>query len=311
MKIEFSLHFGRDSRQPASPFPDRKLTEAALEAIDKATTQRSLKTIENYKTALRAFTRYAGADFPLRQLTADTVEGFAHWLRDQSVCPNTQSCYMRSLRAVLCQIGERSEAERLFSRVFTGNSKTEKRAVLPDDIMRLRTFDLPADSYLSRARDLFLFCFYAQGLPFADAVRLQWSQVSDGSLTYYRRKTGQRVSVALDPLMAEIAERYRQAGSDMLFPCFAPASEHDYLLQLNHYNRALKRLAAMAHIDHKLTSYVARHSWASMAYKASVDLPVISKALGHTNPQTTLIYVKEINDCRLAEANHKLLDSFR
>ena len=311
MKIEFSLHFGNDRRQPSSPFPDRKLAEAAQEAIDNARTQRSLKTIENYKTALRAFIRYAGADFPLRQMTGDTVEGFAHWLREQNVCPNTQSCYMRSLRAVLCQIGERKEAEQLFCNVFTGNSKTEKRAVTPADIQRLRTWELPADSYFSRARDLFLFCFYAQGLPFADAVRLQWSQVSEGSLTYYRRKTGQRVCVALDPLMTEIAERYRLPDSDKLFPCFAPASEHDYLSQLNHYNRALKRLAAMAGITHKLTSYVARHSWASMAYKASVDLPIISKALGHTNPQTTLIYVKEINDSRLAEANHKLLDSFR
>ena len=311
MKIEFSLSFGHDRKPSSTSFPDLSLAEAFRKTIEHSAATRSLKTVENYKTAARAFIGFAGADMRLQQLTAAAVEGFAQRLRQHGVCPNTLSCYMRSLRSMFAQLGDKAEAEQLFNTVFTGNSKTEKRAIQPDDIQRIRRLELQPQSRLAQVRDLFLFCFYAQGLPFADAVRLQWGQVADGQITYYRRKTGQRVCVALDPLMTDIAERFRKPDSQALFPCFEPKDEHDYLQQLNGYNRSLKRLAKLAGIGCRLTSYVARHSWASMAYKASVDLPVISKALGHTNPQTTLIYVKEINDSQLAEANHRLLDSFR
>ena len=63
------------------------------------------------------------------------------------------------------------------------------------------------------------------------------------------------------------------------------------------------RLSFKAGLRHSLTSYVARHSWASMAYTSNVDLSVISKALGHTSPKTTLTYIREIDDCRIDEAN--------
>ena len=57
-----------------------------------------------------------------------------------------------------------------------------------------------------------------------------------------------------------------------------------------------------------LTSYVARHSWASLAYQHNVDLPVISKAMGHTSTKTTLVYIREIDDTRIDSANHKMLE---
>ena len=81
-----------------------------------------------------------------------------------------------------------------------------------------------------------------------------------------------------------------------------------YPSALNRYNRSLKLLARQAGIPVKLTSYVARHSWASIAYEQGVALPVISKALGHTNTETTLVYIEGIKDERLAEANRKLLE---
>ena len=75
------------------------------------------------------------------------------------------------------------------------------------------------------------------------------------------------------------------------------------------YNRQLRRLSKMAGLSRKLTSYVARHSWASMAYSQNVDLSVISKALGHTNSKTTMVYIREIDDNRIDKANHQLLGS--
>jgi integrase/recombinase XerD len=57
-----------------------------------------------------------------------------------------------------------------------------------------------------------------------------------------------------------------------------------------------------------LTSYVVRHTWASLAYDTNIDLAVISSALGHSNTNTTRVYIQGINNQRLADANQKVLN---
>lgn len=104
------------------------------------------------------------------------------------------------------------------------------------------------------------------------------------------------------------------ADSDYLFPIIRSLDPkkayRQYQVSLGVYNKNLKELSHMAGIKANLTSYVVRHTWASLAYEKNVELNVISKALGHTNTQTTQIYIREINDERLAEANHALLSCF-
>ena len=58
-------------------------------------------------------------------------------------------------------------------------------------------------------------------------------------------------------------------------------------------------------------SLTKNNSWASAAYDDNVDLPVISKALGHTNPQNTLIYLQQIDDLRIQKANRRLLENMK
>ena len=60
-----------------------------------------------------------------------------------------------------------------------------------------------------------------------------------------------------------------------------------------------------------VTSYVIRHSWASYAYQEEVKLPVIAKALGHTQTSTTQTYIKGPEDDKVAEANSIVLSRFK
>jgi len=234
----------------------------------------------------------------------------------------------------------------LFKGVFTGNERTVKRSIGTKEIRKLnRPLFLPPRKgeaggetvgTLEKARDLFFFSFYAMGMPFVDLAHLKRSQIKDGILTYRRCKTGQQIRVTLEPCMLEILAKYESAKSDFLFPILykvkggekdrikgcttdkgkddrkngtkdGKAVEVSYPSALNRYNRLLKELARRVGIKEELTSYVARHSWASIAYANNIELPVISKALGHTDTKTTLIYIAEIKDERLASANRKLL----
>lgn len=277
---------------------------------------RTASTINNYKTALHSFMAYAKRDLPTCRVDANAIEGYQRWLRDRGICLNTISCYMRSLRALYSRVAEPVQ-EDPFKHVFTGNTRTEKRSVSKEDIRRLTEVRLPRNSSLELARDLFLFCFYAMGMPFVDVAHLQWTQLAEGFITYHRHKTGQRIRVHIEPCMQAIIDRYRArtAGSPYVFPLLTAAtaegSQREYAYRLHNYNKALKRLTGMAGLSRPLTSYVARHTWASLAFHANVDLPVISKALGHTNTQTTLTYIREIDDHRLDVANAQLCRQFR
>lgn len=306
-QAEDSEECGRDTHLLAS-----KAAEAIQNVLQQAETQKSSKTYANYLTAVRSFLRFLESEQVGGSINAATIEHYGRWLQLQGVCLNTVSCYMRSLRSVLSRIDEASKL--FFQHVFTGSSKTEKRAINEQVITTLQTLELKQGSFLSLARDIFLFCFFAQGMPFVDAARLRQGQIKDNDIVYDRHKTHQRVVVRLEPCMQTIIDRYSVPGRDYVFPLFTTHDEklmqHEYTILLNRYNRALKTLARRAGVNVNLTSYVARHSWASIAFKSSIELPVISKALGHTNPQTTMVYIKEIDDCRLREANHLLLEKF-
>jgi len=176
----------------------------------------------------------------------------------------------------------------------------------------LRHILLPPSSPLAFSRDIFLFSFYALGMPFVDVAFLQKQQCKDGYIVYDRHKTGQRVRVRIEPLMQQIIDRYSREDSIYVFPILSAsdrdAREKEYESVRSRYNRHLRKLGEMMGLGRRLTSYVARHSWASIAYHANVDLSVISKALGHSSPNTTLTYIREIDDNRIDMANKELLD---
>ena len=111
----------------------------------------------------------------------------------------------------------------------------------------------------------------------------------------------------------DIVRRYQDTDSAYVFPILTTEDPEkayrQYKGKLCYYNRLLKELASRAGIRHNLTSYVSRHSWASLAYEQNTEVSVISKGLGHASPNTTMVYIKGIDDDRLNEANNRLAHS--
>lgn len=311
IKVSLGLHrpkknLGKRPEQIVS------FTEFAYQQVRACRDSKRFRCAENYLTALKSLQRFTQKqDILLSDISSPFLHSYQEWLRQQGISMNTVSCYMRSLRAIYNKVngGQRTD---LFAEVFTGKAKTEKRSVDADVLRRLKNLELPTGSQISFARDLFLFSFYAQGMPFVDMAHLLKHQIVDNLIVYERHKTGQRVVVKLEDCMKEIMERYENKESRFVFPILL-GSEPDgqiykhYQSHLRAYNRNLHRLAKLIGTDSNLTSYVARHTWASIAYDSSVDLAVISSALGHTSPKTTLTYIREINNRRIAEANERVI----
>lgn len=290
---------------------DVRLADVACQTIGTLASARGKSTIDNYYTALHSLLAYAGSDVTPGQLTPTLIEGWQHWLLGRGVTLNTISCYMRSLRAVISHTDSICVSKAAFRNVFTGNTPTDKRSIRTADIRRLAMLPLPPGGELRLARDIFLFSICALGMPFVDVAFLRKTQLADGYITYYRHKTGQRIRIKIEPPMRTIINIYSQPATPFVFPLLQRGTMSEYETLRSRYNRMLNQLGRMAGLERRLTSYVARHSWASIAYNSNVDLTVISKALGHTSSKTTQVYIREIDDCRIDVANRQLLKNFQ
>ena len=285
----------------------RPFLPTVMNEIEKRRGQTSTSTVENELTAVRSFTKYAD-HLIMADITPQLMRGYERWLLDRGIRPNTSACYLRSLRAVLNRCGQ--DGSSLFSEVRTGGDVTEKRAADIKTIQKIKEVHLNPDSFLSFARELFIFSIMAMGIPFVDLAHLRKSDIRNGYLIYHRRKTGKRVKIKIEPCMQEIISRRCNHNGPYLFPLLHGNTEKEYHSLLCRYNRALAKLTAITDLTLRLTSYTPRHTWASMAYQKGQPLSVISKGLGHSSPVMTQTYLKEMDNTAIEQANRTLLIEF-
>lgn len=328
--FKFEFGWGRNETKSSSQGNNSSLRgwEFVKAEVKKAQTQGKYKTASNYLTAVRSWSKFLEKEeWYFSEMTTDNLVAYQHWLCESNVSLNTISAYMRALRVMYhraMELEENSQVANPFAKVFTGRAKTAKRSITQADILRLHALPLPSGSSLALARDIFIFSFYAMGMPFVDIAYLRKEQMKDGVILYDRHKTRQRIRVALLPQMTDIIHRYELAHSDFVFPILVsdkdatshasseiPTSEQlhrIYLRRLRQYNYSLHRLSEMLGSQFHLSSYVVRHSWASIAYQHHFDIGLIGRALGHTKQSTTLLYIKGLESPDLGTANHTLME---
>lgn len=305
MKLKIELNFGIfKSKLPKC----RDFVKSGRSSIVQMQSHACFATLRNYNTALNSFEAFAEAKhLDGTRLSSRVLLQYQDWLHQRSVCINTSANYMRYLRALYNMQRDCHDASP-FDKVVTANAATVKRSLSADDICKIRNLNLDADDTLSLYRDVFLFSIYTFGIPFIDLFRLRHSDLKNGVLAYNRQKTNKAVVVVVLPEAQQILDRHRSADSDYLFP---EICRHDgykaYQQQLAKYNNALRRLTELSGTDVALTSYVARHTWASLAYSRGIDIGIISQALGHTNLRTTQIYLRELDVEKLRSAGAEVI----
>lgn len=244
------------------------VTAFMREQIAQLTADNRLGTARNYTRTLRSFSGFlGGGELPFAAFTERLVEEYNAYLLRRGVVRNTVSFYMRILRSVYNKAVRRRLAEPAspFGGVYTGVDRTRKRAIDERLIARLKSLDLPVSGALPLARDLFVFSYCMRGMAFVDMAFLRKKDMRDGAIHYVRRKTGQRMTVHLEPCMREIIGRYapRTRDTPYLFPVLTaedPARAYaQYQVALNYYNRLLKKLASLLGLDSGLSSYTSKH----------------------------------------------------
>ena len=130
-----------------------------------------------------------------------------------------------------------------------------------------------------------------------------------------RRKTGRPLSVTLTPEAMILVKKYmnRDSSSPYLFP-FLESREgtkeayREYQLALRSFNQQLMLLGELLGLGDKLSSYTARHTWATTAYYCEIHPGIISEAMGHSSITVTETYLKPFRSKKIDEANKQVLD---
>lgn len=283
--------------------------------IDRKREMKRFGTARTYANTLRSFREFRGDnDLTFIELTQEMMEQYEAWMTHRRLKQNSIRFYLRTLNTLTRKAIDEHlmEDRQLFAKVHLSYVKTTKRAITEAQIRRIERLDLSEKPTQALARDMFMFSFYMRGMSFVDMAFLRKADLKYGMLSYCRRKTNQHLTIAWHRALQDIIDRYAHLTSDTpyLLPIITRTDGTEYQQYRNReecINRALKSIGVTAGLKIPLTTYVARHSWASIARNMNFSIAIISEGMGHQSYRTTQIYLDSIDTARIDDANNRII----
>ena len=247
---------------------------------------------------------------------------FEAWMRKNGFEDTTMHYYFRTLRATYNKAVEAKCANREKSPFFEYklsrfSTKTKKRALSKESVKKILDMDCSYMSEKARlAHDVFAFSYYCGGISLVDVANLTPDNIVDGRLIYERQKTHGVINLLMLDVSKAIIDKYDsyQQRAGYLFPILdirvhiTPMQKFNRVRKLCHQlNKELHKMADELGIKEDVTTYVARHSFATVLKKSGVNIGIISQALGHQDIKTTQIYLSKFDNEQVDSAMQNLL----
>ena len=277
-----------------------------------------------YKYSRTSLLKFTGQrlQIPFSDIDAVWLRRYENWLRTSGCGDTTISQLFRTLRSVFNKAVELQLVKRDYYpfdayKVSKFDTRTKKRAITKEDIHKLIELDLSdRDFYTQLAKDIFLFSYFMAGINFKDIALLTYGDIENGRIYYARRKTGKMMNCCLTEQAQEIIDKYHtdQVEEDYLFPILnrqIHTTEKQILERvkktLKHVNKRLHELSEEIGLHTPLTTYVARHTYATVLKRSGVSVALISESLGHSDLSTTQIYLDSFENSQIDAAMQHLL----
>lgn len=277
-----------------------------------------------YSTCKRSLETFFGRDFEIHELTQKKLILYVEYCQTKKLKPNSISNYLRTLRAVCkrAELEEKVDYETFkhFS-LKAYKNETKKRAISKADMLKIINYQANENTSIFDSVKYFVFSYLTWGINFADLAKLTKKNIheSDGTkfLAYYRSKGGKLYDVPLNKMALEILNYYleKYPVGNYLFPVLdedihnTPEKIKTRIkTALKKMNDDLKAVATDIGIKENISSYVARHTFATVLKKQGEDISMISEMMGHADPATTQIYLKSFDSSEKLEASKKLTD---
>lgn len=266
--------------------------------------RRSENSRRSYATTLSALRAWCPslASVALEDVNRQWLDNFTAWCAARGNCLNTRGLYLRCIRAVFnAALDDEVTTAYPFRRYKIKTEPSMKRSL---EIPALRSLWAlhPAGTLESFAIDMFRLIFLLMGINVKDLFNLKLDNYSGGRLSYRRAKTGHLYDIKVEPEAAALIERYRSPEGVWLLDLHERYSD---LRSANmRINAALHRLPGFE----QLTTYWARHSWATAAAELDVPKEVIAEGLGHSSGSVTDIYIR-FDRSKVDAANRRVIDA--
>lgn len=294
--------------------PDDSLQDSFYVRFHNFKDRHKGRTKEIYAHTAKRITAYLGENgfknLDFEDITVKWLRDFDLFLAKTSPSRNARNIHFRNIRAVFNDaLDDEVISCYPFRKFKIRPERTRKRAMLLDDIRKL--FEMDVEPYAEIYRDMFKLSFFLIGINTVDLFGLK-SITADGRLEYERAKTHRLYSIKVEPEALALIEKYR-GKSGLLSIADRWVDSISFRHQLN---KSLRLIGAPRSglggkkgegMFPKISSYWARHTWATVA--ASLDIPkeTISAALGHGGDTVTDIYI-DFEQRKVDEANRRVLD---
>ena len=283
-----------------------------------------INTAIKYAATRSSLGKFHSARLRFEDITPKFLNDFAAFLHGDGNQPNSIATKFSVLKAVY----NKAVADKIFIckenpfatyKVGKHWTQTRKRAVHKEDVQRLTDAELPAtrSPYTELARDIFLFSYFSAGINFKDIATLRYADMEGDRIFYRRHKTGKQMTCRLMPQAREIIAKYRRedaVSEDYVFPILdrrvhrSEQQIHNRVHKvLTIINRELKLWSERLGLTTKLTTYVARHTFATVLKRSGVSVALISESLGHSDLSTTQIYLDSFENSQIDDAMANLL----
>lgn len=277
--------------------------------------------LNSYNT-LRNFNKGKKLNYTFSHIDVSFCKKFEDWMRSKGNRDTTLSYQFRTLRAtynkaIEAKIVAREKNPFIEYKLSHFNTKTIKRALSKNDILKIINANCTGQSKLRQlTHDLFSFSYLCGGISFVDIANLTRQNIVKDRLIYQRQKTHGNINLLLSKEASTIIAKYStyQQEAEYLFPILhckrhiTPMQKSNRVHKICHQvNTELRAFAKELGITAEVTTYVARHSFATILKKSGVNIGIISQALGHQDIKTTQIYLSKFDNEQVDDAMKNLL----
>lgn len=274
-----------------------------------------------YQTAVNRLLKFSGnKNIKFKDISYSFLDAFKQKMLMDGARVNTVGNYFRSIRAIYNKAIKAKIVDRAcypFYEISIKQERTAKRAVMTDDIKELVRLDLKSYTPAWHARNYFLLSFSLIGISFTDLAYLKPENIVKGRIEFKRRKTHKRYSIKITSYAKSLFKIYQNANQTYLLPIlpfkimedsFEAKKRITQALRIT--NKYLKRLGIECGLSNPLTTYVARHTWATTAKRLGFSNELIAEAMGHEyGNKITNIYLDNFEQSVIDELNEKVLST--
>lgn len=315
---DFSFENLKNKLKPNSK-PKTVITfeEFANQLIEQMISIRKVGNATVYQTAVNRIIKYSNSGLTFKQIDYLFLEGFKTQLIKEGAKVNTISNYFRTIRAIYNKAIKAKIVDRSlypFYDVTVKTERTAKRAIGIKEIKAIVRLELQKNTPLWFAQCYFLLSFCLIGTSFSDLAYLTQSSIIKGRLVFKRQKTGKLYSIKITKEAERILALVRNPDGRFLLPILPDSITENTLdarklIQqwIKTTNKYLARISTDLPLDNVLTTYVARHTWATTAKRLGYSNELIAEAMGHEyGNATTAIYLDTFDQEVIDDMNSKI-----